>query len=133
MTVVVTGTGAVTSLGVTAVETFARLAEGARGLRPLTLFDAAGYRTALVAEVALAEAPGERPTGDVSRTSALALRAAEEALRGSALPRGDRALRLGLVVGGTTAGMLETESLLSVLVSPEGEVDEAAQAFPLGD
>ncbi len=127
-TIAVTGVGAVTSLGGTARETFERLVRGERGLRPLTVFDGAGYRTTIVAEVAGLEVPAEVESGrrrDASRTSTLALMAAREALDESELPR--EGLRVGLVVGGTTAGMLETESLLSVLVSPAGEVDEAAR------
>src|SRR6185436_13732561 len=44
------------------------------------------------------------------------------------LARADgRPPRFGLVMGGTTAGMLETESLLAVLLSPEGTVDPEAR------
>jgi 3-oxoacyl-[acyl-carrier-protein] synthase II len=129
VTVAVTGLGAITALGATAQASFDRLAAGDRGFRPLRLFDAAGYRTSLVGQVddALlpAPAPGAFAAADFSRTSVLAQRAAAAALACAGLDA--RGPRLGLVVGGTTAGMLETESLLSVLVSPAGEVDEGVR------
>lgn len=128
MTIALTGVGAVTALGPTARETFDRVLRGERGFGPLSpeLFDANGYRTNVVGQVRtpLPAAPPGAPV-DASRTSALALLAAREAIADAGLPR--EGLRVGLVVGGTTAGMLETESLLSVLVSPAGEVDEAAR------
>lgn len=156
MTIAVTGLGAVTSLGATARATFDRVVEGKRGFSSLSLFDGTGYRTTWVAEVqadvlprdgAIATSDATPPSGassaaalasygDRSRTSALALLAAREALAESRLPAeraraGGSGLRLGLVVGGTTAGMLETESLLGVMLSPEGTVDEAARTEAL--
>ena len=122
MSIVVTGLGAITALGATASETWSRLVAGERGFRDLTLFDAEGYRSKLVAEVS-----GIEPRNDpsYSRTSELALRAAREALAQAGFSTRPR--RVGLVVGGTTAGMLETESLLAVLLSPEGAVDPEAR------
>jgi 3-oxoacyl-[acyl-carrier-protein] synthase II len=119
--IVVTGLGAITALGATVDETWARLLRGERAFSEVTLFPADGYRVRLVAEV-----PGLRGGGadDDSRTSELALAAAKEALgsAGLACPSA-RPTRLGLVVGGSTAGMLETEMLLSLGLSPAGGVD----------
>lgn len=121
MTLAVTGLGAITALGGTAPATWERLVRGERGFRELTLFEADGYRSKLVAEVeGIASCEGTQ----TSRTGELALRAAREAIEDAGLPR--EGVRVGLVVGGTTAGMLETESLLAVLLGPEG-VDPAAR------
>jgi 3-oxoacyl-[acyl-carrier-protein] synthase II len=114
VTIVVTGVGAVTALGRTARETFERLADGERGLRPLSLFEAGEVRSSIVAEVSDLAVP----TGpSASRTSELALMAAREALAHAKLDV--RARRVGLVLGGTTAGMFETESMLAMLLETE--------------
>jgi 3-oxoacyl-[acyl-carrier-protein] synthase II len=117
VTIVVTGLGAVTALGKTARETFARLLEGERGFRELTLFDPGDVRTRLVAEVSDLE---YSPDPLVSRTSELALMAARAAIADAGLDL--RARRVGLVLGGTTAGMLETESVLATLHTAEEAV-----------
>ena len=133
MTVAVTGLGAITALGATANETFARVVGGERGLRELTLFEADGYRTRIVGEVLgipREGEPGHERQKGFSRTSELALRAGREALAHAALPPG---LRVGLVMGGTTAGMLETERLLAVLLSPEGALDPKKREQALRD
>lgn len=126
MALAVTGVGAVTALGATAEETWTRLLAGERGFRELSIFEDEGYRTRLVAEVP-GVAPADGP--EHSRTSELALRAATEAMAAAALPPG---IRVGLVVGGTTAGMLETESLLAVLLRPQGAVDPEVRKEALG-
>lgn len=120
VTACVTGVGAITALGATAGATWDRMVRGERAFREITLFTADGYRSKLVGEVD-GIAPCDPATS--SRTTELALVAAREAMRDAALPGG---LRIGLVVGGTTAGMLETESLLAVLLGPRG-VDPVAR------
>src|SRR5690606_15185827 len=104
--IAVTGVGAVSALGVGARAMFERLVRGERAVGPVTLFDTSGARCRIAAEVpsalletALREAP--------SRTDALAVLAAREALDAARLSLEDGAL--GLVVGGTTGTMLETE------------------------
>lgn len=119
MTIYVTGLGAVTALGLGARATWERIVEGERALGPVTLFDPGEVRSKIVAEVHGLDVP---PTE--SRTSELAVRAAREAITDAGLDV--RATRTGLVVGGTTAGMFETEGLLATLLStpagsPEGE------------
>jgi 3-oxoacyl-[acyl-carrier-protein] synthase II len=89
---------------------------GQRGLRPLTLFEAADVRSKLVAEVPSLRVADVAPHGhaeDFSRTDAMAVVAAREAAQQARLPRG---ARLGVALGGTTGGMFETEGVLS---SPE--------------
>lgn len=104
--IAVTGVGAVSALGVGARTTFARLVRGERAVAPVTLFDTQGARCRLAAEIpsgvlgtALRDAP--------SRTDALAVLAAREALDVAQLSLEDG--ELGVVVGGTTGTMLETE------------------------
>lgn len=110
MTIVVTGVGAVTALGSSAAATFDAVVRGERGFRELTLFDPGDVRSRIVAPVLDVPEDGTR-----SRTSSLALRAAREAIAQAGLDV--RRRRVGLVLGGTTAGMFETESILASLLS----------------
>ena len=128
--IVVTGLGAVTALGGTIQETWDRLLRGDRAFTDVSLFSADDYRVRLVAEVSGIPAFAMRRDGpdDFSRTSELALRAAKEALGHAGLADlARRPRRIGLVVGGSTAGMLETESTLAVILSPQGAVDPGAR------
>jgi 3-oxoacyl-[acyl-carrier-protein] synthase II len=127
--IAITGLGAVTALGGSVEETWDRVVRGERAFGPISLFSAEGYRVPLVAEVR--GLPVEGPQ-DFSRTSELALRAGREALASAGLSAGARPRRIGLVLGGSTAGMLETESTLSVILSPEGAVDPAVREEALG-
>src|SRR5688572_2537559 len=89
----ITGVGIVSALGQSASETFRALMAGQRGLRPLTLFDAADVRSQLVAEVPSLRVADVAPRGraeDFSRTDAMAVVAAREAAHQARLPRGAR-------------------------------------------
>jgi 3-oxoacyl-[acyl-carrier-protein] synthase II len=111
----VTGLGLVTPLGIGVEATWKRLVAGERAIRPIRRFSVEGQRSAVAGEVAdvdgvdavSAEGPGW------SRTSAMAATAAAEAMRSARLD--PRTLRVGLVVGTTTGGMLETEQVLARL------------------
>jgi 3-oxoacyl-[acyl-carrier-protein] synthase II len=107
--IAVTGLGAVSALGFGASAMFRRLCAGERGIGPVSLFDPLDARAGVVGEVSgldvSAIAPGGDPT--FSRTDAMALAAAREALA-----QAGRHGRLGVAVGGTTGGMLETEASL---------------------
>ena len=111
----VTGLGLVTPLGIGVEATWKRLVAGERAIGPIRRFPVEGQRSAVAAEVAdvdgidavRVEGPGW------SRTSAMAATAAAEAMRAARLD--PRTLRVGLVVGSTTGGMLETEQLLARL------------------
>jgi 3-oxoacyl-[acyl-carrier-protein] synthase II len=129
----VTGVGIVSALGQSAPETFRALMAGQRGLRPLTLFDAADIRSQLVAEVAslrIADVAPRGHTADFSRTDAMAVLAAREAAQQARLSRG---ARLGIALGGTTGGMFETEGLLSSPALAALLPEQAAKlmSFPL--
>ena len=104
-----TGLGLLTPLGVGVEATWARLVRGDRAIRPITLFDVAGQRARVAAEIDGVVVPAE----GWSRTSAMAAVAAEEAVRSAGIDV--RRARVGLVVGGTTGGMFETEQVLARL------------------
>ncbi len=116
----VTGLGLVTSLGPSVEETWTRLVRGEHAIRPITLFETQGQRASVAGEVGVVDLPAGPPdvAGAWSRTSAMALAAASEAMRMARL-RASGA-RVGLVVGSTTGGMFETERLLATL---HGEPD----------
>jgi 3-oxoacyl-[acyl-carrier-protein] synthase II len=123
----VTGLGLVTPLGWGVEPTWARLVRGDRGLRDVTLFDTTGQRARVAGEV-----EGVRvPSPGWSRTSVMAAHAAEEAMDAAGVRAG--AMRIGLVVGGTTSGMFETEHLLARMhAEPESrEVLLAMLSHPL--
>jgi 3-oxoacyl-[acyl-carrier-protein] synthase II len=111
--VAITGLGAVTSLGATLSQTWERLLAGACGIRGVSLFDAAPYRTQTAAEV------GEIPDGfltaaekrRMSRADRMGLAAAREAIAqaGLDLSREDPT-RVGVILGGGTSGLLDSEA-----------------------
>lgn len=123
----VTGVGLVTPLGVGVEATWERLVRGDQAIRPIQRFDVSGQRTSVAGEVDGVVVEGQA----WSRTSAMAATAAEEAMRGAGVDV--RGARVGLVVGGTTGGMLETEQLLARLhAEPEHrEVLAAMLSHPL--
>jgi len=93
-----------------------RLVAGDRALRKLTLFHVEGTRTDIAAEVpglTAEEAHESGAEGGWSRTDAMAILAAREALAHAEVDPSQRPVDLAL--GGTTAGMFETEELLAEL------------------
>jgi 3-oxoacyl-[acyl-carrier-protein] synthase II len=117
--VVVTGLGAVTSLGNDLASTWDGLVAGRSGIGPITLFDASGFRTKLAAEVK------ELPDGfepafrrRLSRTDVIGLTAAKEALgdAGLDLDREDPE-RIGVVLGGGVSGLLDSENYFRDLLA----------------
>ena len=112
--VVVTGLGAVTSLGKDLKTTWEGLIGGRNGIGPITLFDASGFRTKLAAEIR------ELPDGidpalrrRLSRTDIIGLAAAAEALADAGLdPAAENPGRIGVVLGGGVSGLLDSESYL---------------------
>ena len=103
--VAVTGLGAVSPFGAGVKAYWAGLAAGTCALRPLTLFDAEGFRCRIAAEVP------EVTTGSARRSRAdrLALGAALEALEDAGLTEADRA-STALITGAVGGGMLEAEA-----------------------
>ena len=118
--VVVTGLGAVSSLGNDARATWEGLVAGQSGIGPITLFDASAFRTNLAAEVKSLPDPGVPPSlrRRLSRTDVIGLAAAAEALADSGLdlPRIDPG-RIGVVLGAGASGLLDSESYFRTLLA----------------
>lgn len=109
--IAVSGVGLVSALGETAQASFSALIAGERGLRPIELFDPGDVRSRLVGEVrGLRPSDVIRNAPESSRTDAMAVTAAREAIAQAQVPGG---ARVGVALGGTTGGMFETEGLLS--------------------
>lgn len=107
---VITGVGAVTSLGTSAAETFSALLAGKRGLRKLTFFASPRYGHIPVGEVLGSLDRFAEVT--MSRTERLGLVAAGEALAQAGLSpaQAERAgTDWGVIAGTTVAGMFSTE------------------------
>ncbi len=111
----VTGLGLVTPLGPDVESTWIRLVRGDRAIRTVTLFDASEQRVGIAGEVDGIDLPIASPNVRAawSRASVMAMSAAAESMTMAGLDV--RAARVGLVVGGTTGGMFETERLLARL------------------
>ncbi len=116
MRIWVTGVGAVSPLARTADETMDRLVRGDRAFRRLSLFDLPDARSSIAAEIDALSPEEVAPPGEAegwSRTDAMAVLAAREALAQAGITPAK--LSIDLIVGGTTAGMFETEDLLARL------------------
>ena len=110
--VVVTGLGAVTSVGSNVPDFWAGLLAGRCGIGPVSLFDASPYRTQTAAEVReIPDAfltPAEKRR--MSRADRMGLAAAAEAVEQSGLdPSREDPARIGVVLGGGTSGLLDSE------------------------
>lgn len=109
--VVVTGLGAVTSLGNDLKTTWHGLVEGLCGIGPITLFDSSAYRTHLAAEIK--ELPGGFAPAlrrRLSRTDVIGLAAATEALADSGLDlEREDPTRIGVILGAGVSGLLDSE------------------------
>lgn len=110
--VVVTGIGAVSSVGTNVPDFWAGLLAGRCGIGPVTLFDTSSYRTQTAAEVAdipdgfLTAAEKRR----MSRADRMGLAAATEAVAQSGLDLSrEDPTRIGVVLGGGTSGLLDSE------------------------
>lgn len=115
MRVAITGLGVTCALGGSLAEAWPRILAGERAAGPLRLFDPAGQRATIAAEVTRLAIPAHEDGRPWSRTDAMALQAAREALAEAGLATWPKGLRVGLVVGGTTGGMFETERRLATM------------------
>jgi 3-oxoacyl-[acyl-carrier-protein] synthase II len=113
MRVLVTGLGTVNPLATSVGAFGAALRAGTCAIGPLTLFDTTGYRSRIAAEVPAVAPPASLPRAlarRLSRADVFALLATAEALADSGLAGGAAPTRIGLVLGGTTGGMLRSEA-----------------------
>lgn len=111
MRVALTGTGMVCAVGRSVAEAWPRIVRGERGIGPVTLFDVTGQRASIAAEVKRLVPPHVDSGAPWSRSDAMALEAVREALTEAGID--PRTRRVGVIVGGTTGGMFETEGLLA--------------------
>ena len=110
--VVVTGLGAVTSIGSSVSEFWKNLLAGVCGIRPLSLFDASTYRTQTAAEATEIPdgflSPAEKRR--MSRADRMGLAAAAEALSQAGLEASrEDPTRVGVILGGGTSGLIDSE------------------------
>jgi 3-oxoacyl-[acyl-carrier-protein] synthase II len=116
MRIWVTGIGVVSPLGRGARATMDALLAGERGFGEMTLFDASDYRSQIAAQV---DDLGPSKAETWSRTDTMAALAAREALAQAGIDDEE----VDLIIGGTTAGMFETESILAEMHGdPEASV-----------
>ncbi|HUF91235.1 MAG TPA: beta-ketoacyl synthase N-terminal-like domain-containing protein, partial [Candidatus Limnocylindria bacterium] len=102
--VLVTGLGAVSPFGNGVKAYWSGVSSGACAIRPVTIIDAAPFRSRIAAEVP--DVPGASRRR--SRADRLALAAAREAVEDAGLTAGDRE-QAALIVGAVGGGMLEAE------------------------
>lgn len=109
----ITGIGLVTALGPDRETTWRRLVAGESGIRALALFDPAGYRIAIAAQVDDTALPPLGVPRHSSRATRFALTAATEALSDAGLPLDGETRGWALVMGGGAAGLFETEGFIA--------------------
>lgn len=105
--VVVTGLGAVTSIGIGAAQFLAGLRAGRSGAKPITAFDVSGFEHAQGCEITDFDASRfvvNLPLHEYGRASHLAAAAARMAVEDAGLPLADLRAARSLVTVGTTDG-----------------------------
>ena len=145
--VLITGLGAVTSIGGSLPEFWKGLLAGACGIRPFSLFDPASYRTQTAAQVE------EIPDGSLtaaerrrmSRADRMGVVAAAEAIAASGLDLSrEIPSRVGVILGGGTSGLIDSEAFFELYLRgrkarpskvlnhlPDSITDRVAQRFGL--
>ncbi len=143
----ITGLGAVTSIGGTLDAFWRNLLSGVCGIRPFSLFDPASYRTQTAAQVEDIPdgflTPFERRR--MSRADRMGVAAAREAIAASGLDLGrEDPSRLGVILGGGTSGLIDSEAFFELYLRgkkarpskvlnhlPDSITDRVAQRFGL--
>ena len=118
--VVITGLGAVTSIGASLAEFWKNLLAGTCGIGPFSLFDASRYRTQTAAQVPEIPdgflTPAERRR--MSRADRMGVAAAREALAGAGLDVArEDPTRIGVILGGGTSGLIDSEAFFEHYLS----------------
>ncbi|MGH9440678.1 MAG: beta-ketoacyl-[acyl-carrier-protein] synthase family protein [Thermoanaerobaculia bacterium] len=145
--VVVTGLGAVTSVGADLESTWKALIEGRCGIGPLTLFDPSSYRTQTAAEVKRIDDAFLDPAvrRRMSRADRIGIIAAREAIENSGIDlAAEDPSRIGVILGGGVSGLLDSEANYGELLKgnkprpsrflnhqPDAITDRLAQFFGL--
>ena len=121
--VVVTGAGAVTSVGNSRAEPWRSLVEGKCGIGPITHFDASEFRSRIAGEVKNFDVSAYMPPKEARRLDAFchyAIAASDEALDHAGIPRdldGLNPERVGVLVGSGIGGMDTMEKQAKILHS----------------
>lgn len=120
MGIPVIGTGAISAAGSSVSSGWSSIKAGNRSLTPLTLFDPKTDETPLIGEIG-----STLPDACFSRTEALAIHAAQEALAGI-----DRTgLRLGITLSTTVGGLDHSEQFYEKLLEDPSLIDQAPVEF----
>ena len=128
--VAVTGLGAVTALGQDVTQSFGRLASGERAFTEISEFDASPCKIRLAAEIKNFRISDVAPVGKASlfsRTDALAVAAAEQAVSQA----GAQGLESFLAVGTTGGGLREAEPVLMDDCGLDAALTRHLIAYPL--
>jgi 3-oxoacyl-[acyl-carrier-protein] synthase II len=116
--VAITGIGMVSAIGATREETWSGMVAGVCGMRPVTAFDATGYRSQVAGEVDLArvhEGCTRLERRRLSRSEQIGVVAADEAVRDSGLSdSGVDPRRVGVMLGAGTADLIRNEEYFFV-------------------
>src|SRR5437870_2857039 len=114
---VITGLGAVTSLGLDARATWDGAVAGRSGVGFIESFDASGYPVRIASEVKgfdPVEVVGPKDARRLERNVVLAVAASREAMRDAGVERADPA-RTGIVIGSAIGGVMGILDQLDVL------------------
>ena len=119
--VVITGLGAVTPVGNDVPTMWSNLLAGKGGAGPITLFDAAAFKTKFACEVKDFDAGtliGKKDARRMDRFTQLAVVAAQQALQDSALiVNADNTARIGVYIGSGIGGIGTMEAELRQLIT----------------
>jgi 3-oxoacyl-[acyl-carrier-protein] synthase II len=119
--VVITGLGAVTPVGNDVATLWSNLLAGQGGAGPITLFDAAAFKTKFACEVKNFDAGtliGKKDARRMDRFTQLAVVAAQQALQDSALiVNADNTARIGVYIGSGIGGIGTMEAELRQLIT----------------
>ena len=122
--VVITGLGAVTPIGLTAMESWQAVKDGVCGIAPITQFDPTGMKVQVAAEVKGFDPAAFMPKS-LARTMApfmqYAFAAGEEALADSGLEIGREPDRVGIVMGTAMDGVTTVAETQAAYDAGHGE------------
>lgn len=121
--VVVTGMGAITSLGLSVDEYWEGLLAGRSGIKRITDFDASDYPTQIAGVIENFDPRDfidRKEARRMARFSQMALAAAQMAVDDAALPTNERREDVGVLLGCAIGGMDETDKAVRTLIDRGG-------------